>query len=197
MAMKFKHTINLLMLSASFLAGCGKCEKLNLSHNEKDWVNHFQKGQNFAYKNLNGKVDTLQVKDTSNYYTQCNKIELSRYQFEIYLVIFKLKSQNHYNNDEPNISITTQTWEQRIPYIHFGNLGPHRNDLENKMPIEIDTVLNGIKLKSVYYYAKGLNTEQYGDKDYFKNFFWNKESGLVAYTTMENEVFLRTNELSK
>ena len=192
--MKFKHIMGLLMLSAYFLTGCGECEKLNLNPEEKDWINNFIKPQSFIYKSSKGQIDTLEIKDTINNYTPCNKVELSKYQFEINSVIFKLKSSSVYNNDEPSITMTTQTWKQRIPYIYFGNLGPHRNDLENKMPTAIDTVLNGVKLKAVYYYAKGLNTEQYGEKEYFKNFFWDKQSGLVAYTTIDDEVFLRDNQ---
>jgi len=191
--MKLNHTLSLLMLSTSFLIGCGECEKLNLSQSEKDWVNHFQKGQSFFYKSSKGQIDTLEVKDTIDKYTPCNKVELSKYQFEIYSVIFKLKSKNEYNNDEPSIEMTTQTWKQRLPYIYLGNLGLHRNDLQNKIPVAIDTVLGGVKFTSVYYYAKELNTEQYGEKEYFKNFFWSKELGLVAYTTVRDEVFLRNN----
>ena len=136
----------------------------------------------------------MEVKDTSNKYTPCNKVELSKYQFEIYSVIFKLKSKSEYNNDEPSIELTTQTWKQRMPYIYLGNLGLHRNDLENKIPIAIDTALSGVKLTSVYYYAKGLNTEQYGENEYFKNFFWSKQLGLAAYTTVSDEIFLRSNQ---
>lgn len=173
---------------------CTNCEKLNLSAEEKDWVNQYKIGQQFIYKNEAGQVDTITVKDTSNKYTPCNQVELSKYQYEIYSVIFKLRSQNIYNNDEPSITMTTQEWKQRIPYIYFGNLGLHRNDLQNRMPIKIDTVLSGVKLTSVYYYSKELNTEQYGEKEFFKNFFWSKQSGLVAYTTVKGEIFLRINE---
>ncbi len=173
---------------------CTNCEKLNLSAGEKDWVNQYNIGQQFIYKNEAGQVDTMIVKDTSNKYTPCNQVELSKYQYEIYSVIFKLRSQNIYNNDEPSITMTTQEWKQRIPYIYFGNLGLHRNDLQNRMPIEIDTVLSGVKLTSVYYYSKELNTEQYGEKEFFKNFFWSKQSGLLAYTTVKGEIFLRINE---
>ena len=185
-----KQFLLFCFISACYTS-CTNCEKLNLSATEKEWVNHYQLGQKFIFKNSAGKIDTLIIKDTSNYYTACNKIELSRYQYEIYLVIFKLKSKNDYNNDEPNIAITTEEWQQRIPYIHFGNLGLHRNDLKNKIPTPIDTLLNGVRLRSVYFYAKGLNTEQYGEKEYFKNFFWSKELGLMAYTTNGNELFLR------
>lgn len=181
-------------LISIFYMSCTNCEKLNLSAEEKDWVNQYKIGQQFIYKNEAGQVDTITVKDTSNKYTPCNQVELSKYQYEIYSVIFKLRSQNIYNNDEPSITMTTQEWKQRIPYIYFGNLGLHRNDLQNRMPIKIDTVLSGVKLTSVYYYSKELNTEQYGEKEFFKNFFWSKQSGLVAYTTVKGEIFLRINE---
>lgn len=189
--MQIKQIHRLLMLCIFFLGGCGDCEKLNLNESEKDWINNILSIENVVFRNLKGIADTLEVKDTIHTYTSCNKVELSRYQFEIYSVIFHLKSSKLYNNDEPSITMTTQTWKQRIPYIYFGNLGPHRNDLENKMPNQVDTVLNGVKFTSVYYYAKGLNAEQYGKKEYFKNFFWSKQFGLVAYTTMDNEVFTR------
>jgi hypothetical protein len=189
-----KKQFLLFCFISAYHISCSNCEKLNLSSSEKEWVNHYQVGQKFIFKNSIGKIDTLIVKDTSNYYTPCNKVELSKYQYEIYLVIFLMKSQSNYNNDESSISMTTQEWEQRIPYIHFGNLGLHRNDLQNKMPPAIDTVLNGVKLISVYYYAKGLNTEQYGKKEFFKNFFWSKELGLMAYTTENNDIFLRTSK---
>lgn len=191
--MKLKHVFYVMLLYNPLLTGCSNCEKLHLTQNEKDWVNHFKPGQRFYYKNIIGQTDTVEIKDTSDYYTPCNKFELSEYQFEIYLVRFKIESKGISSDDESFISVTTEKWQKNNPYIYFGNLGPHRNDLENKIPIAIDTVLNGVKLKSVYYYAKGLNTEQYGEKEYFKNFFWDKQSGLVAYTTVNDEIFVRIN----
>lgn len=189
--MKLKYIFYLTLLCITPLISCNNCEKLHLTQNDKNWVDYFVPNQSFYFKNSNGRVDTIMVVDTANRYTLCNKFELSEYQYEIYRVDFKIISSNLYNQIEPSITVTTQEWQKHNPYIHFGNLGPHQNDLENKMPIAIDTVLNGVKLKSVYYYAKGLNTEQYGDKEYFKNFFWSKELGLMAYTTESNELFLR------
>lgn len=192
--MKLKYIFYLTLLSVAFLIGCNNCEKLHLTQNDKSWGDYFIPNQSFYYKNSNGKVDTLMVVDTADRYTLCNKFELSKYQYEIYRVDFKITSSNMYNEIEPSITVTTEEWQKHNPYIHFGNLGPHQNDLENKTPIAIDTIVNGVKLKSVYYYAKGLNTEQYGEKEYFKNFFWDKRSGLVAYTTVNDEIFLRVNQ---
>ena len=184
----------IFIMTACFCAiGCGKCEKKNLSKNDIAWVSVFSLGQSFYYKSLKGNFDTLQVIDTSDRYTLCNRLELSKYQYEIYLVRLRLKSKNSYENIEPFVTVTTEDWQKSNPYIYFGNLGPHRNDLDNKIPVAIDTILNGIKFKSVYYYEKNLNTEQYGEKEYFNNFVWDKRIGLVAYTTIDGELFVRFN----
>lgn len=192
--MKLKQIFGLLIPVAIFLTGCGECEKLNLSQAEKDWVNHFKKGQKFYYKNIKGQIDTVEITETRDFYTPCNKFELSEYQYEVYDASFVIKSVSKYNNNESLISFETSSYKPRVPNIFFGNLGTHRNDLENKMPKALDTVLGGVKFNSIYYYARGLNTENYGNVEFFKNFFWDKQSGLVAYTTVNNELFLRVNK---
>ena len=170
--MKFKSLFYLPVLIVLFLAGCGRCDKLMLDQADKEWVNHFKEGQRFLFKSAAGQTDTLEIIGIRDYYTPCNKIELSKFQYEIYTVLFRLRSNNNYNGDESSISITTQEWKQKIPYIYLGNLGPYRNDLNNKLPVAMDTVLKNVSLKSVFYYARGFNTEEYGANAYFKNFFW-------------------------
>ena len=192
--MKVKCILRVLIILTILIAGCTNCEKLSLNQNEKDWVNHFQKGQRTYFKNIKSQIDTVEVTETRNFYTPCNKFELSKYQYEVYDVSFIIKSVSNYNNDEFLLSYETTDYKPRVPNIFFGNLGPYRNDLENKMPLAIDTVLAGKKLTSVYYYIKDLNTENYGEKEYFKNFFWDKRSGLIAYTTVNDELFLRFNQ---
>jgi hypothetical protein len=191
--MRMQKMYALLFLLVAFLCGCGECEKLQLSDTDKDWVSHFKEGQSFYYKSISGQTDTLVISDTSNYITSCNKLEVSNFQYEIYLVRFKIRSTNSYNGEEPNIMVTSQEWLKRNPYIFFGNLGPHRNESDNRQPVAIDTILNNEQLESVYYYSINSTAEQYGPNNYFKDFFWDKKSGLVAYTTTSNEVFIRAN----
>lgn len=192
--MKFRNIFSLLILFLFFLEGCSECEKLNLSQDEKSWVNHFKTGQRSFYKSTKEQIDTIEVTEVRNFYTPCNKIELSKYQFEVYDASFIIKSVSKYNNDKCLLVYKTSSYEPRIPNIYFGNLGPRKNGLENKVPVAIDTIVEGVKLSSVYYYAKGLNTEEYGETERFKNFFWDKQSGLVAYTTVDGELFLRINQ---
>lgn len=182
-----KLIVSFLIISS--LAGCG-CEKLKLSEEEKEWVNHFKVGQEQYYINTNGEIDTLQVIDSSVQFSPCNKFELSKYQDESYTVRFKFRSTRQYNLDESFITISTVEREKRIPHIYIGNLGPHRNDLENKLPEKIDTILDSMRFNSIYVYTKNINAEQYGEQEYFQKFFWSKEQGLVAYVTVDNNLFL-------
>jgi hypothetical protein len=181
--------LTIAVLLASILAGCG-CEKLFLTDQEKAWVNHFKIGQEQLYINEKGEVDTLQVIDSSIRVSPCNKFELSDYQYESYTVMFKFRSTRKYNSDESFITISTVEREKRIPRIYIGNLGPHRNDLENELPKKIDTVINNKTIYSVYVYTKAFNAEQYGEQEYFTNFFWSKELGLVAYSTISDGLFI-------
>ena len=181
--------IVICFLIVSFLTGCG-CEKLTLTNEEKDWVNHFPIGQEQLFINAKGEVDTLQVVDSSIQLSPCNKFELSNYQYESYTVRFKFRSTRQYNLDESFITITTVEREKRIPHIYIGNLGPHRNDLENELPSKIDTVISNRSINSVYVYTKNLNAEQYGEQQFFTNFFWSKELGLVAYSTVNDGLFI-------
>jgi hypothetical protein len=177
------------VLIASFLTGCG-CEKLNLTNEEKEWVNHFKIGQEQLYINAKGEVDTLQVVDSSIRISPCNRFELSNYQDESYTVSFKFRSTRLYNSDESIITISTVEREKRIPRIYIGNLGPHLNDLENELPSKIDTVIGNRHLNSVYIYTKNINAEQYGEQEYFTNFFWSKDLGLIAYSTINDGFFI-------
>jgi len=185
--------ISFLILFCIVLQACNHCEKVSLNDTDKAWVAHFTKGQVFIFKDLKGQVDSLEVVDIQNLLTPCNKIELSMNQFEKYCVLFIFKSKSNYNNIESSICVTTESWKKRIPYIYIGNLGPHRNDVENIIPTPIDTTLAGKHFTSVYQYSKDLNTEQYGEIEAFKGFYWDKQVGLVAYETSKGEFFMRIN----
>jgi hypothetical protein len=47
--MRYLRGFILFVTALVFGHGCGKCEKLNLTDNEKGWVNHFQPGQYFFF----------------------------------------------------------------------------------------------------------------------------------------------------
>lgn len=186
--------MNLIKLLITFLIisclmGCG-CEKLRLTEKEKEWVSHFKMGQSQYYSNSKREIDTLEVIDSAIQFSPCNKFELSNFQYESFTVRFKFRSKLLYNGDESFITISTVEREKRIPHIYIGNLGPHRNDLENELPKKIDTTIGDKMFNSIYVYTKNINAEQYDQQEYFKSFFWSKEEGLVAYLTVDNNLFL-------
>lgn len=192
--MKLKCIFYLILLPVIFLTGCGNCEKLHLTQSEKDWVNHFKPGQQLFYKGNNGNTDMLEVGDTSNNYTPCNKFELSEYQYETYLVRSTFKSHNGYDGKNCLITLTKNKKTAIEPEIIVAGLGTIENSFQRPSLVPIDTTLGGVKYNSLYYFRRNGNTEIYGPQDYFKSFFWDKQSGLVAYTTINDEVFLRVNQ---
>lgn len=177
--MKFDIKFVLVASASIFIYGCG-CPKLKLSEERKEWVDHFKIGQHFFYKDAQGRIDTMEITEIDHQLTPCNNIEISEFQYEESSVFFNLKLNQGHDKIKCNISVSTVEWRHKIPYIYFSNLGPHRNDLENKLPIPIDTSVGGLQLRYVYYFSAGLNTEEYGEKKYFKNYFWNKKEGLLA-----------------
>lgn len=189
--MRIKYILRLLILFVVFLGGCRKCEKLILNQTEKDWVKHFKPGQIFYYQSIKGNIDTLEISDTSNNYTPCNKFELSGYQYETYLVRWMFKSNNVYKNKDCLIILTKNKKSEIDPEIIVGGLGTLENSLQRPPLITIDTLLGGKKYNSLYYFKKNDNAEIYGQQEYLKNFFWDKQTGLVAYTTTDGELFLR------
>ena len=52
--------IVICFLIVSFLTGCG-CEKLTLTNEEKDWVNHFPIGQEQLFINAKGKIQAYTI----------------------------------------------------------------------------------------------------------------------------------------
>jgi hypothetical protein len=191
--MKLQYVFCLMLLFADFLTGCSNCEKLHLTQSERDWVNHFKPGQRFYYKSANGQIDTLEIKDTSNDYTPCNKFELSEYQYETYLVRSVFKSHNEYDGKDCLITLTKNKKTAIEPEIIVGGLGTIENSSQRPPLTTIDTTLGGVKYNSLNYFKRNINSEIYGGQEYLKGFFWDKQLGLVAYTTVNDEVFIRIN----
>ena len=189
MKMRYKNSVFLTLFLVTFIMSCSNCEKLKLSQTEKDWIIHYEIGQQFYYNNKKGQIDTLVVKDTSNRFTPCNQFELSEYQYETYLVRSVFKSSNKYNGENCLITLTKNKRTYVEPEIILGGLGTVENTL-NRHSVIIDTILNGVRYSSINFYKKNVNAEVYNNKEYFKNFFWDKNLGLVAYTTMRDEIFI-------
>src|ERR1700742_2789511 len=98
--MKLIQSVCLMLSIAVFAASCGDCEKLYLNQDEKAWASHFKPGQRSYYRSDNDHTDTLEVRDTSNSLSVCNKLEVSEFQFETYGVHFRFASANNYGGKD-------------------------------------------------------------------------------------------------
>lgn len=179
--------------SCLFFISCNNCEKLNLSNNEEEWVDGFHSESTSYFINKKGIKDTLIVKEIRNFHLECNSLETSQFQDEIFDIEFVFKTKNEYNKVKPLLSIDKNSKDTIFPHIYLGNLGPLKNQIENikNHPRSINTILNGKRYRDLFFFEEGVNVEEYGDKSYFTNFFWNKHLGLIAYTTINKDFYIK------
>lgn len=166
------------------LCSCGKCELKRFTEFEKYWINLYKK--NDVIKFSNGfEIAAFKVVEVRNFITPCNKIELSEFQYENYDVEFV----NPLNKSSFIFFIQKNTFEHDFPDIVFDNL--HTN--ENMKVLQIDTVLCNRKYTNIYFFNE-TNTDDISKRNgkprRYINFFCDY-NGLLAYTTIENEVFVR------
>jgi acylphosphatase len=180
----------LLVLGGS--ACSTNCQKKSLRPDQRAWVDPFKEGTEYLYVNYKGQIDTLGVMEVRNYYTPCDKVELSDFQFEEYDAAFVIKSASFYNNSTAYIGISASgDSTQAGPVIVFGNVGTYTATAKEPSVALIDTLLEGRYLSNVYFHAVVPDTGVHAEKQFFRNFFWSKDSGLVAYTTINEVVFHR------
>lgn len=173
------------------LESCQNCEILTLTNKEKEWTEYYKVGQVSYFQNEKGQIDTVEVKEVRNFYTPCNKIELSNFQYEVKDIAFIIKSSNAYNGNEGLLVYKASDFEPRIPFIYFGKIGPWEVKGINSLPSATDTVLLGKKLSQVYLYTEGINMQKYDSLAFFNSLIWDKEKGLVAYRTNNGDIFVR------
>ena len=174
-----------------FLISCTHCEKLYLVKSELDWVENYHLGQTFIFKSNKGNTDRLDVKEIRRFHTDCNKLELSKFQNEIFDVEFSMKTSSG-DTGRNCLLVLTKNMESTVdPEIFVGSLGTKKNSLERKPLLYIDITLENVKYHSINYFKKNLNAETYGNTETIVDFFWDKKQGLIAYTTNEGEFFIR------
>ncbi len=185
----FKSIVYTLLLL--IFSSCDNlCTKLYLSEEDKSWVAHFSEGMVSYYKDTNGNIDTLIVTRKHNYLSSCVYLELGKYQYENYFVVSMFKSKRIYDSSTVEILIARENIDS------FANLTIQVGDVYSKSIINrsdwkpINTHLNNIAFDSVYYLNNVQHVEQYGENKLFKNFYWSRKLGLVAYTTSDNHLFV-------
>ena len=70
----------LIILNSCFFEGC---KIVNLPSNEKSIIKKFKLNQKFVFKSNFENYDTLTIIENRESYTYCNRLKISKYQFNI------------------------------------------------------------------------------------------------------------------
>jgi hypothetical protein len=194
--MKTRFHIFVLLIALTF-ESCifSDCEKLDLVNEDIEWFEPYEINQKLFFKNQFNDIDSMIVYDKSLKYTQCNKFELSEYQYQkAYLRINDLNESNLARNNKIQITFT-QKEKKDLSLKNFVVYGYYFNihDLNTELNDTIIDLKHFNKDKVKCYVFESKNSPAYGHSTSKLNkFFWNKEKGLVKYIvndTLEYEIF--------
>jgi len=194
--MKTRFCIFILLIALTF-ESCifSGCEKLDLAKEDIEWFETYQINQKLFFKNQFNQIDSLIVYDKSLKYTQCNKFELSEYQYQkIYIRINDLNENNLAKNNKIQVTFT-QKEKKDLSLKNFIVNGFYFNiqDLNTELNDTIIKLKHFNKDKVKCYVFESKNSPAYGHSNSKLNkFYWNKEKGLVKYIindTLEYEIF--------
>lgn len=76
-----------LILSTFILNSClfSNCIKVGMNKSDLEWYNHLPNmGDTLFYKGSDGTVDSFLISNKYRYYKDCNRLEISKYQPEIF-----------------------------------------------------------------------------------------------------------------
>ena len=191
----------LLSFLSLLTAGCGPCEQVQLTPDERAWFPGHPKGTPIAFRSNRGHANTMTLTEQREWFnnTDCNKLESGAYQ-PIHIQ-FGLESATLYDPKLPHFSIVADKTKPDVPArLQFSISG-----LEYPLPsgqkigptdvlIQEPCVLSsGKTYPAAYVFRDGQNARNYGTGR-LKAFHWDKQAGLIRYELADGEVFERVGE---
>jgi hypothetical protein len=190
-----------LSLLALLAAGCGTCEPVQLTPEERAWFPAHPKGTTISFRSNRGNSNNMTLLEQREWLgnTDCNKLEEGNYQ-PIH-VQYGLESATRYDPKRPYFSIVADKIRPDVParlQLSIAGLdyplpagqkiGP--TDVLVPEPCRLST---GKNYPAAYVFRDGQNAKNYGTGR-MKSFHWDKQAGLVRYELADGEVFERVDE---
>ena len=188
----------LLSFLSLLTAGCGACEPVSLTPDERGWFPARTEGSTIAFRSNRGNANTMTVQKQREWFenTDCNQLESGSYQ--PINVQTGLKSATQYDSKLPAFSISiNKTRPERPGRLVFSISGleyplpsgqhPGPTDVLVKEPCALTT---GKTYPAAYVFRDGQNAKNYGTGR-LKAFYWDKQDGLIRYDLADGEVFER------
>ncbi|MBO2011121.1 hypothetical protein [Hymenobacter negativus] len=188
----------LLSFLSLLTAGCGSCEQVSLTPDERAWFPTQPEGATITFRSNRGNANTMTLQKQREWYenTDCNKLESGSYQ--PINVQRGLKSATQYDPKLPYFSVSiNKTRPDRPGRLVFSisgleyplpsgqKIGP--TDVLVQEPCKLTT---GKSYPAAYVFRDGQNARNYGTGR-LRAFHWDKQDGLIRYELADGEVFER------
>lgn len=160
--------ILLMFFSCSFFDGC---EKLSFSESDEEWFD-FDLNREFIYKSSFGGIDTFNVSKKINYYSDCNKLEISLFQYENYELHLTPNGDSCESDEDIQLLFEKRSDSAVSMCFYVFDLFCCTDTLQS-------STLNCIS---------GINGESTEYKT-IESFIWKKDSGLVQFTKRTGEIY--------
>ncbi|MBL7817307.1 MAG: hypothetical protein JNL70_20035 [Saprospiraceae bacterium] len=182
--------LNVLIIFITIILSSCECRKRELSNLDKQWVEPYTLGQCIIFKSSLNNFDTFKVAAIREFYTDCNRIEKSEFQNNI--ISIELIPNNCPDKNYCRVSLEIQKDDESeaiLPFIRVFTL-EYAPSIQKKKLKTTQLKLSTTKKQynSAFIFSSGDLTDSFGSH-YLINFYWDKEDGLISYTTSKNEVF--------
>jgi len=172
------------------IAMCGSvfshCDKIDLKKNDLGRLSVYDNVNYLVFRSANGLTDTIRVVENKKYYSPCNKVALSEYQFQTQEISFE-NSGNHGEFYDKVLFILTNKYKEDAVadlYLHVHNVVKEYGEY-----IHTDTIENPYLSRTFPSRVYSGSSSGASSGNEIASFHWNGQSGLVRYITREGAVF--------
>ncbi len=178
----------IIVLTLLTLSSCvfDDCEKIYLSSQDKLWLSVYSEKDTLVFENDVYK-DTFVVAFVSNYFSDCNKVEYGKFQYEKGVIKVKHITSN-VRDIKYNCGFSIKlSKEQQKDSSQFCSKVFNVFDFYSKTFNNIDSELH--TKRSTYKFEQSQKQSNKPCSKSIKSFEWNKERGLLSYTLSSGDKF--------
>ncbi|MCC3160513.1 hypothetical protein LJ737_24970 [Hymenobacter sp. 15J16-1T3B] len=185
----------LLSFLPLLLVGCGDCQEVHLTPEERAWFADYRPGATLTFRSNRGGSATFTVLPRQEWYenTNCNKLESGPYQ-PIFSQLVLRPAVSYSAQFRDFVLNIRKTNPERAGLLTFSAAGlDGTTDALLGKPTatlrqQACTLSSGQSYPAAYVFRQGQNATAYGNSR-VRAFYWDKAAGLIRYELADGEIF--------
>lgn len=187
--MKATTYISIITFLGAYLTGCvfSNCDKIDLKKDDLEKMSHYEDLNYLEFKSDSGNTDILEVTYNASSYSPCNKIELSKYQYQSRRISFSNSGWHGDTYSDVSFSLDNKYRNDSSAafYMYVHNVICTYDEVNSIDTIKISNSFKPIVARKFQWdgsLGSGKNAE-------INSFHWSDSIGLVRYTTHSGEIY--------